>query len=696
LDESLPLRDVIDIELAYVDDVWIIVCIGFYCYSEDKYYEYYLPWNNKLPTLPPQGNLKLQEGIVIPYELFLFTSEKDLLEAFSTKTGILGPDIYTGWNIHFDLTQIFEAGERLHVSFQTLSPLGEVKLRTGFRGRKELFISGCSVFDLCEAAIDLLPPQEGGFTLRNVALKYLGFIKKDYRRRIQWLRETDPDELIRYNLGDVYSCVGLMKVEQLFHYYYERSVEAACNLEETYPVWKWLEHLLLKRSRLRLPTHLESEPKDIRGPRILETTPGIHDLIVCFDFKGLYLAIVKTWNMSPETRNEHGSLKVGNGSAYFSDPEGVWVDLVSFLEERKNLYDEQLTALNLPENEKKIHPLYHRRNGYKIASVATTGLFKWPGFRLFMPEILEDIYFIAREIVDYVVKKAQEAGWRIYYGDTDSAFIGVSSFDDIPFLLGYLNGWVSEFCKTKGIETHHFLIEEDYRFNVLFFDAGQKRYAGLTDKGELLVQGFEGKKINVSDIGRNIQKQLLRLILETRSESKAKAFVSEAVNKVKSGASLSELAFYHQFRKAELSEYKMKTSQLRGFDFSNFFRGSSEWPLLDWRDTHKYLPIRILRVEPSFEAALRSAQIDVTKTKTLAFDVDEDVEAFLEHIGKSGKISFLVDYDKITDLNVTRRVQHVVSALGWDFTGILPSKSKVGGRKVRVRVGQKSMGDWTK
>ena len=41
LDESLPIRDVIDIEMAFLNGAYILTNIGFYCYSENKYYEYY-------------------------------------------------------------------------------------------------------------------------------------------------------------------------------------------------------------------------------------------------------------------------------------------------------------------------------------------------------------------------------------------------------------------------------------------------------------------------------------------------------------------------------------------------------------------------------------------------------------------------------------------------------------------------------
>lgn len=707
LDESAPLLLPLDIECVQEDGKDVIVCIGFYSYRDKKYYSFYLPWGHMFPSLPPSGTIKLQEGVDVTYELRQFGSELALLDAFVQSASTIGPpdsaesccpDVYLGWNVHYDLTTIYTSCERNRVSIKGLSPLGEVRVREGFRGRKELYIGGCSVFDECAAAIDILPPQEGGFTLRNIASKFIGFEKKDYRRKIQWLRENDPDELIRYNLGDVYSCVALMEVKQLFSYYYERSVEASCNLEETFPMWKWLEHLLLKRSRLRLPTHLESEPVQCQGPRILETSPGIHDNVVCFDFKGLYLAIVRTWNMSPETFSKDGDLKIGNGSAYLSSPEGVWVDLVSFLQDRKNLYDDQLKALHLSEAEKLKHPIYHRRNGYKIASVATTGLFKWEGFRLYMPQILNDIYFIAREVVDYVVAKVQSWGYKVLYGDTDSAFIVVDSlFEQVPDLLGKMNSAVAEFCRSKGIETHHFLIEEDYRFKSLFFDAGQKRYAGILDNGELLVQGFEGKKINVSDIGRGIQNKLLRIILDTRDKQVASDFVKSMVKQVKPGGeSLSKLAFYHAFKKRQLSDYKVQTSQLRGFHFSNFFRGSSEWPLLDWRDTHKYLPIKIISVSSSLEKSMKLSNIDWRKVHVIAFDVDDDVDSisgFLNyiHMKYSGKLEFKVDFDKILDLNVTRRVVHVVSALGWDFTGVLPSKGKVRKRSVNLGVGQRQL-----
>jgi DNA polymerase elongation subunit (family B) len=703
LDETAPVLLALDLECVKLKGQdYAITNIGYWCSSERIYHELCLPYaslNPKVQSAQRDGFILLQDDpeVLVPFDLTLFDSEKALIDFFVGEASRFGPDDYVGFNIQFDLRQVFQRGIELGCDVSRLSPLSDVHERKGFRGQKEIAISGCSVFDLYRASLVLLPPQEA-YTLRHIASKYLNFEKKDYRRKIQMLRETDPSELVRYNLGDVYCCVALMDSKQLFDAFYERSVEAACNLEDTDPIWKWLEVLLFRRSRLKLPTKLESgyradlqkQGKDLQGPRLLKTVPGVHENVVCIDFQGLYPAIAKAWNMSPETLNKNGDLKVGNGFAFFSEPKGVWPELIEYLLERKDFYDAKLKALHLSDEEKMKHPLYHRRTAYKTATVATTGLFAWEGFRLYVPEILDCVFFIAREIHDWLVAKVKLWGYESIYGDTDSIFVKLHSLSEAQPLCDRMNSELSEFASARGIDAKHFSVEADYSCSKIFFDTGAKRYTYFdAETGEHVVKGFEGKKVNVSDFSRDFQKGVLRRILGGATESSMRKDIAAAVHRVVThSGGMDELAYYSTLRK-EPGEYKKRTPALTALLFSNMFRGFNEFPLLDPADTHKLIPVTVLSLPKSLVERMKVAKLNPKKMKLLAYDLGESPEEFLSCVNHTCQV--LVDCDKLLDLNIVRRVDHVFSALGWDFTGILPKKVKVGRKKRAVSVGQRTL-----
>lgn len=696
LDQSPPVQLTLDIEMVQLSGVWRIICIGYKSSSEDIYHEILFPFENSLPaSIPLNGIVKLQKDplVEVPYELHIVSSFDHLLNFFLEECIRLQPDVYIGWNVHFDLHSIFTSCQELNpnsdydLDMNRISPIGDVHPRKGFRGQDELYIGGCSIFNATAAARNLLPPQRD-FTLKWIAKKFINFEKPKYRPRAMLeLWHSNPHELIRYNLGDVYAPIALMEEKQLFSHFYERSVEAVCNLEDTYPMWKWLLFLAMRQdfrkgSKLRLPTHLETSDRKCKGPRYILPVPGVHDTVIGVDFAGLYPAIARGWNMSPETLSPDGDLEVGNGICFFSKPQGVWPQLIEFLYERKDFYDAQVEDLHLTDHDKLRHPLYHRRKAYKTASVATTGLFNWKGFIMFVPEILDSIFFLSRDVVDYVVSRVEARGYQPLYGHTDSIFLKVKSFDEIPSLLKWMNELLDDYVREKGLSgSHHFRLDVDYRCKSIFFDKGQSRYAFIDfDTEELVIRGFEGKKVNMSDFASEIQRHFLKIILETKSESQARAYARKTVQEVKRHSrGITTLATYHTLRK-HLHEYKVRTGFIRGIDFSNAFRGE-QYPLLDYRECHKFIPIKVGMLSKAFSRKHEKSHPNVTlsKTKLLAFNLDEDPEEFLSHINDSRHALISFNWDKIMEINVINRLNHIAEALEWDFSDIWHSQPTLGG-----------------
>jgi len=84
----------------------------------------------------------------------------------------------------------------------------------------------------------------------------------------------------------------------------------------------------------------------------------------------------------------------------------------------------------------------------------------------------------------------------------------------------------------------------------------KKRYALIDKQGNLEIRGFETVRRDWCDLAKDIQHEVLRIILQEKNPDKAVNLVRDTVKRIKSGkATLEELTIYTQLVKP-LSEYE--------------------------------------------------------------------------------------------------------------------------------------------
>ena len=181
----------------------------------------------------------------------------------------------------------------------------------------------------------------------------------------------------------------------------------------------------------------------------------------------------------------------------------------------------------LDKKDKNYKMLDIRQKTIKILTNAFYGYTGWAQAKWYRRECAEATSAWGRFFIKKANDIAREMGLEVLYGDTDSLFVTVKDGGD-------LQKAIEEFIK-KVKEELPLDMDVDNVYKVIFFTESKKRYAGLTSKGEIVVRGLEVRRGDWCELAKELQSEVIRIILEEENPEKAAKFVKDTIGKVKDG-----------------------------------------------------------------------------------------------------------------------------------------------------------------
>jgi len=127
----------------------------------------------------------------------------------------------------------------------------------------------------------------------------------------------------------------------------------------------------------------------------------------------------------------------------------------------------------------------------KVILNASYGVFGAESFDLYCPPVAEATAAIGRHTITRIIKKAEELGIQVLYGDTDSIFLKNPTEEQIM----ELSQWSERELKL-GLD-----VDKVYRYSV--FSSRKKNYLGVLEDGTVDVKGLTGKKRHIPVIIKN-------------------------------------------------------------------------------------------------------------------------------------------------------------------------------------------------
>ncbi len=294
--------------------------------------------------------------------------------------------------------------------------------------------------------------------------------------------------------------------------------------------------------------------KKFRGGLVIDPKKGIHFDVVVMDFASLYPSIIKVRNISYETvRCPHEECKKNTipqtNHWACSKKNGLTSMIIGSLRDlRVNYYKSLAKKETLTEEQRQQYTVVSQ--ALKVILNASYGVMGAEIFPLYFLPAAEATTAIGRHTILETIKKCEETGIEVLYGDTDSLFIKKPTEEQIKQVI-------EQAKKDHGVDLE---IDKTYRYCVL--SNRKKNYFGVTKDGKVDVKGLTGKKSHTPPFIKKLFYELLDVLskVQTMDDFKnAKKEISEKIaicgKKVESKEiPIADLTFNVMLSKA-ISEY---------------------------------------------------------------------------------------------------------------------------------------------
>ena len=333
-------------------------------------------------------------------------TEYELISKFLSYYMEIRPTIITGWNIdYFDIPYLYNRITKVAGKdyANSLSPINEVIY---LKHRNRYRIMGVSCLDYMALYKLFTYSEEVSYSLDAISKKELGKGKIEYEGTLDTLYKTDPEKFVKYNINDVELVLDLdekLKFLSLARgichkghvpyedvYFTTRYLDGAC---VTY-----MKRLGIVAPNRKLKDHSisseeEAASNEFAGAFVKDPIPGVYEWIFDVDMSSLYPSIIRSINISPET-------KVGRVENWDAIKNNFWAD------------DNVTTSVKLKSGSKHaLIPLnefrsYLIENKFTVSSIGVVYDYSKTGL---IPSILE-AWMTEREEYRGLAKKYGTAG----------------------------------------------------------------------------------------------------------------------------------------------------------------------------------------------------------------------------------------------------------------------------------------------
>ena len=536
-------------------------------------------------------------------------SERDLIDVLRRMWENAMPDIVVGWNIYFDVDYVRARTKRLGVPF-------------GF--------DYADIYDYYGAYRSMF--QRRSYRLKDVAV-YEKIITKEEvveARELNDLWRYKIDEFVAYNKRDVFILVELEKKHGILKFKHDlKTFAGVAHISDVDGLSVLVDTLLLRLAKdlgVVLPSVQEHKNKGYEGAHVFDVRAGIYEDVAQYDMSRYYPSLVISFNLSPETFGKD------------TEELGIMPRLCKMLIDKRNAIEAEMKKYE-PGTE-EYNTLKAQVTVVKFATNAVYGYMAYSKSRMFNVDIAATITRLAREGILAVARAAEERGYKVIYGDTDSIFIQIP-FEQAEALMHELNEEIKKyFTKMYGVKNINVKLKfEKYNKRILFTDA-KKRYAAwvVWDKGQkcdyVHIAGFEAVRTDQSEFTADIQRRLLEMIVRGASKEEIISFVNKLHDEFMKQP-LNKIAIAKGINKP-LDEFKSKQAHVRGALLANMYLGAN----IKHGDKVKMLYVKYVEGVPS--------------TDVICF---EDVEQL-----KGRKV--VVDWEKMYEKTVLNKIKEILRAVG--------------------------------
>ncbi len=418
--------------------------------------------------------------------------------------------------------------------------------------RRLLWIDQMVAFKRMNLQVAESGEEKQSFSLEAVAMSKLGVGKEEIP---EWVAKRWPNRPLA-SLGWELWSMGGLGLELLLKYNetdterqagieaatgYLDALQTICNechifadshaLKPTAQLDGWM----LRYARMngkRLPTRIERETQpQFEGAYVMPPIEsGILKDVHVLDFAGLYPSIIRTWNISYDTKTVPDDPErcnaPGTGIAFRTDFVGM---IPSALAEFAKLRTAPKAEM------KKCHPgspewhvANRLQNVFKTLANSVYGLLGSIWSRYYDPDLARSVTLTGVWLLKLAMEEAAKFGYRAIYADTDGCYlVGLTSEQAGAFTKHFNEVVVPAKLKEQGCVTQIVKLDYQEAFSRLVFPLGDdgkpsaKRFCGRfsvydgapVTKRSVEIKGLEVKRGDTSRLARGLQQEVIDLLM---------------------------------------------------------------------------------------------------------------------------------------------------------------------------------------
>jgi DNA polymerase I len=502
------------------------------------------------------------DGNEVEARVFMFVTEKEMLNKFLALVQQLDFDLFLAWNgDRFDYPYLFNRMKALKINPRLLSPIKQMGKGYGDIVDKPR----CRIWlDLMVCYKKLSTQEMESYSLDYISRYELGAGKIEHQEKFEDFWRNNLDKFIEYNIKDVYLMVKIEESKGIVKYFDTIRRFTFCSWYDVFYNSKVLDCFFLLKAKeygIVLPTtRKQKDYTKITGAIVITPTVGVHQNVAVGDVRSLYPTAILTCNMSPETIVTDVT-KCNNyvtvDDVYFSlDKRGFIPRVVEDLWNLRQKFKNKRDTFELGSHDYEMWDTIQTVCKFLLNSVY--GVMLAPHFRLFTRDIGKSITYFGRRTNLWMQEKVKEREHEIVGGDTDAILFKLKKedakdvIDEGIEIIDYINNSLDYFCESEfGDSTYNkMFIEFEKIYGNVFFvgdeydNAVKKRYAGLivykdgadiSDHPKLEIKGFEAKRSDTPTVIRELQSNVFKMILTGKGKEEIFPLVKEVRDKIIAG-----------------------------------------------------------------------------------------------------------------------------------------------------------------
>jgi DNA polymerase elongation subunit (family B) len=404
-------------------------------------------------------------------------------------------------------------------------------------------IDGISLIDFAAVYQKNIKKYETN-TLSFVAGVELGEDKVDYEEydNLEELRKNNPQKYVTYNIQDTDLLSKINSKRKLIELIITLSYFTKSNYQDIMsPIVTWDNFIYddLSKKNICIPPHNKKEKEAIAGGHVkTDIIPGVYKNVISLDYKGLYPALSRTFNISPDTLIEDSFIKVrqdkvderfltqeipcesdriltASGWSYRKDKVGFYPLLFKKLSDNRDQikpkmleFDKQYQTFKGSEEDKlklanEISNLSTFEQAIKLLGNSGYGILAKSANRYFSPALAKSITLSgqlairsATENIEKYLEKTYAKSNTCLFCHTDSGFICLDGIvDDVEEIESFykrelapiIDKTINDLCSYLNVDDcqlilkkekicSHYLISAPSRYAALVVDDQGVRY----------------------------------------------------------------------------------------------------------------------------------------------------------------------------------------------------------------------------